>query len=364
MRVAFVGTRGIPARYGGFETAVEEIASRFVEHGIEARVYCRNQSGTTASHRGVELVHLPAIRTKSFETLSHTFLSVLHLLRHPVDVVLLFNGANAVLLPLLRLRRRPVAVHVDGLEWKRTKWSRAGRTMHRLGERMAVRLADAVIADAPGISRYYRERYDRDTDQITYGAPVLRGLGADRIAELGLSSRHYHLVVARLEPENHVDLVVEGFVGSQASMPLVVVGEARFGGEHVDAIRAAAGDDDRVRFVGAVWDQSLLDQLYANCLTYLHGHSVGGTNPSLLRAMGAGAAVVAFDVEFNSDIVGDQGEYFSLPGEVAAAVELAEGQPGLMRSRGEVGQRHVERAHRWSEVAIRYAELCRRLART
>lgn len=361
MKVAFAGTRGIPARYGGFETAVEEIAARFADRGVDAVVYCRNAPDRLPTHRGVALVHLPAVRSKSLETLSHTFLSVLHLLRRPVDVVLLFNGANAVFAPLLRARGMPTAVHVDGLEWKRAKWSAPARLWHKLGERAAVRFADAVIADAPGIARYYRDRYGAATELLTYGAPVLRDVGDSRIAELGLARHGFHLVVARLEPENHVDLIVEGYARSDAALPLVVVGEAPFADEHVRAIHASAAGDDRVRFLGAVWDQALLDELYANALTYLHGHSVGGTNPSLLRAMGAGAGVVAFAVDFNEDIVGEHGRYFSGPEEVALAVEQAEADPEAVRAGGEAGQGHVAAHYRWDDVADGYVELCRRL---
>jgi glycosyltransferase involved in cell wall biosynthesis len=361
VKVAFVGTRGIPARYGGFETAVEEISTRLVDDGIEAVVYCRNDAEPPASHRGVSLVHLPAIRRKSLETISHTFLSVLHLLRHPVDAVLLFNGANSVFVPLLRARGMPVAVHVDGLEWKRAKWSWPARQWHRFGERAAVWFGSAVIADAPGIARYYRDHHDADTVEITYGAPVLRDLGCDRIGELGLEPDGYHLVVARLEPENNVEIIVAGYTASDAEKPLVVVGDAAFGGPHARRIHRRGRDDARVRFVGAIWDQDLLNQLYANALTYLHGHSVGGTNPSLLRAMGAGAPVVAFDVDFNRDVVGASGLYFRRETDVAAAVERAEADLRAMRAAGAAGQAYVQQHHRWDDVARGYAQLCRGL---
>src|SRR5919199_3501439 len=229
LRVALVGTRGVPARYGGFETAVEEVGRRLADRGHDVVVYCRTVPGSTepppGSHLGMRLVHLPAARRRSLETLSHTALSVRHLLTHRTDAAILFNAANSPLLPALRAARVPVATHVDGLEWKRAKWGGTGRRYYRAAECLAVRWSDALIADAQGIADYYAAEFDAGTELIAYGAPLL-DVGADRLPELGLAPRGYHLVVARFEPENHVHLIVEGYAASSAGLPLVVVGSA------------------------------------------------------------------------------------------------------------------------------------------
>src|SRR4051794_12220738 len=333
MRIALVGTRGVPARYGGFETCVEQVGLRLAKAGHEVVVYCRSglDPEQLDSYEGMELVHLPALKKKSLETLSHTGLSTLHLMRHRPDVAIVFNAANSVFLPFFRARRIPVVTHVDGLEWKRTKWQGAGRQYYRVAEQLAVRWSDALIADAEGIADYYADEFDAPTELIAYGAPLL-GDGSDRLADLGLTSRGYHLVVARFEPENHVDMLVDGYARSGARLPLVVVGSAPYADEHTARIHAAA--DDRVTFLGGVWDQDLLDQLYGNCATYLHGHSVGGTNPSLLRAIGAGAATIAYDVTFNREVIADSGRYFRAAAEVAREVERAETNPASTRRRG------------------------------
>src|SRR3712207_2588725 len=318
-----VGTRGVPARYGGFETAVEEVGRRLADRGHRVVVYCRTVPGAEqppARYLGMELVHLPAARSRSLETLSHTALSVGHLLLHRPDAAIVFNAANAPLLPLLRAARIPVATHVDGLEWKRAKWGRAGRRYYRAAEALAVRWSDVLIADAQGIADYYRDTFAAPTTLLTYGAPLIAP-GAHRLAELGLEPGGYHLVVARFEPENHVDVVVEGYAASDAAKPLVVVGSAPYADDYTRRVHALA--DHRVRFLGGLWDQELLDQLYANCCTYLHGHSVGGTNPSLLRAVGAGAAVTAYDVDFNREVVADAGRYFRTPADVARRIVAA-----------------------------------------
>jgi glycosyltransferase involved in cell wall biosynthesis len=362
LSIAMVGTRGVPARYGGFETAVEEIGRRLADGGHRVVVYCRTVPGAQepppAEHLGMELVHLPAARRRSLETLSHSALSVRHLVSHRTDAAILFNAANAPLLPALRAARIPVATHVDGLEWKRAKWGGTGRRYYRAAEALAVRWSDALIADAQGIADYYRDAFAAPTTLLTYGAPLIEP-GADRLAELGLEPRGYHLVVARFEPENHVDVIVEGYAASAATKPLVVVGSAPYADEYTARVHALA--DDRVRFLGGVWDQELLDQLYAHCATYLHGHSVGGTNPSLLRAIGAGAAVTAFDVDFNREVVADAGRYFRTPADVAREVVAVEADPEWVVRSGRRA-RELAGGYDWDSVAAGYEELARALA--
>lgn len=362
MRIAMVGTRGVPARYGGFETAVEEVGRRLADRGHRVVVYCRTVPAAAqpppARHLGMELVHLPAARTRSLETLSHTTLSVGHLLMHRTDAAIVFNAANAPLLPALRAARIPVATHVDGLEWQRAKWGPVGRRYYRLAEALAVRWSDALIADAQGIADYYREAFAAPTTLLTYGAPQIQP-GADRLADLGLQPRGFHLVVARFEPENHVDLVVEGYAASESAKPLVVVGSAPYADAYTRRVHSLA--DGRVRFLGGLWDQELLDQLYAHCCSYLHGHSVGGTNPSLLRAIGAGATVTAYDVGFNREVLADAGRYFRTAEDVARQIAAVESDAlGAARTRRRARERAA--GYDWDQVTTGYEELARRLA--
>ncbi|MEU5880185.1 DUF1972 domain-containing protein [Spirillospora sp. NPDC047279] len=363
-----VGTRGVPARYGGFETAIEEIGKRLAAGGHEVTVYCRGERHPESEYLGMRLVHLPAIEKKVAETLSHTGLSVLHVARERFarkgpDVALVFNAANSPLLPVLRTLRIPVATHVDGLEWKRTKWSGAGRRYYRTAESLAVRWSDALIADAHGIQDYYRERFTAESVFIAYGAPILDEPNDAKLAEAGFTAGEFHLVVARFEPENHVHLAVEGYRRSGATKPLVVVGSAPYADDYTARVRELAGDDPRIIFLGGVWDQELLDALYAGALTYVHGHSVGGTNPSLLRAMGAGASVVAFDVNFNREVLGEEaGRFFPDAASLAAEIEAAEAAPGDAADRGAIARKRAAEHYVWDDVATRYEELCADLA--
>lgn len=354
-----VGTRGVPARYGGFETAIEEIGSRLAARGHDVRVYCRRGSGSdrrdASEHAGMTLVHLPALRRRSLETLSHTALSAGHLVARRTDVAFVFNAANAPFLGILRARGIPVATHVDGLEWRRTKWSGTGRRYYRWAEQVAVRRSDALIADAQGIADYYEDEFGAQTRLVAYGAPRLEAdLG--RLAELDLTPGGFHLVVARFEPENHVHLAVEGYVRSGARLPLVVVGSAPYDDTYTRSVHARAQDDPRVRFLGGVWDPGLLDALYAGAATYVHGHSVGGTNPSLLRAIGAGTATIAYDVVFNREVLRDAGLFFTDAPSLARQLDRVEADGDDVARRG---ARLAERArdYDWDDVALRYESL-------
>jgi glycosyltransferase involved in cell wall biosynthesis len=364
MRIALIGTRGVPAHYGGFETCVEEVGSRLAARGHDVVVYCRppydlDDWSPLTEFRGMQLVQLPIVRRRSIETLCHTALSVVHPTLGSCDAAIVFNAANAPLLPVVRARGVPVATHVDGLEWMRAKWGKTGRRYYRLAEQLAVRWSDAIIADAQGIADYYLDEFDTQPTILAYGAPIGTGGRPDRIEELDLSTGKYHLVVARFEPENHVLEIVRGYEQSEAELPLVVVGSAPYADAYRAAIRAAAGP--RVRLLGGVWDQDQLDQLYGHALTYLHGHSVGGTNPSLLRAAGAGTFTIAYDVTFNREVLGDTAAYFSTTDDVAVALEQAEADPAATARVGAEQQRAVLR-YNWDDVADGYEELCRELA--
>jgi len=358
VKVALVGTRGAPGRYGGFETAVEEVGRRLAGRGHDVVVYCRNPNQTITEFEGMQLINLPAWRHKHLETLSHTALSAAHLVRHRVDVAVVFNAANAPFIPMIKAARIPVALHVDGLEWRRAKWGPVGKRYYKTNEWLGVHVADALIADAEGIQEYYRERYRADSVFIPYGAPILRRLPPGRLPELKLEPGGYHLVVARLEPENHVHIAVAGYSASAAGLPLVVVGGVRYPGDYVLGLQAAAARDERVRMVGSIYDDELLDQLYAHCASYVHGHSVGGTNPSLLRAMGAAAPVLAYDVNFNREVLGDTGRFWSDPHDVGQAVMAVERDRPAAQKLGVAGQDRAAELYDWDDVTDRYEALC------
>lgn len=354
-----MGTRGVPASYGGFETAVEEIGKRLAQRGFQVTVYCRNPGQTITEYQGMTLVNLPAVRHRMAETLSHTSLSAVRaIVKDKPDVALVLNAGNAPLIKPLKAAGIPVAVHLDGLESRREKWRGAGARYYRWAEKVAVKNGDAVIADAQAIADHVRAAYGRECTVIPYGAEVIEP-GADRLSEVNVIRRDYHLIVARLEPENHVLEAVHGYTISEETRPLLVVGSAPYSQWYIDRVHEVAAESPSVRLLGGIYDQDLLDQLYANARTYIHGHSVGGTNPSLLRAMGAGAPVLAFDCEFNKEVTAGNA-FFWRDAESLAAIldEIAEGEvDSELTEMSSAGRTRIAEHYQWDAVTDDYQAL-------
>lgn len=360
-----MGTRGVPAQYGGFETAVEEIGKRLVLRGFDVTVYCRNPGQRLTEYEGMALVNAPAIRHRIAETLSHTTVSTAHaIIRDHPDVVLLLNAANAPLLKPLKFAGIPTAIHLDGLESKREKWRGAGAKYYRWAEKAAVKWGQEVIADAQAIADHVEGEYGRTCVVIPYGAELIHP-GHSRLAEVDVGPQGYHLIVARFEPENHVLDAVHAYRQSAESRPLIVVGSAPYSQWYVDSVRASAGNDPRIRLLGSIYDQELLDQLYGNAVTYIHGHSVGGTNPSLLRAMGAGAPVLGYDVEFTHEVTAEQALFWRDAAELTMLIDsVADGsQLAALTDHAARCRERVAAVYQWDAVTDQYEALIRRLAR-
>ncbi len=350
LRIAFMGTRGAPALYGGFETAVEEIGARLAVRGHDVTVYCRNPGQKLTQYKGMRLVNLPAIHQRMAETLSHTGLSTAHaMLKARPDVCFLMNAGNAPFLPVLNVARIPTAIHLDGLESKREKWRGAGAKYYRWAEKFAVKNGKYLIADAQAIADYIQLTYHRESEVIAYGAEVL---------PTNERTSDFHLIVARLEPENHVLEAIHGYVQSGTSVPLKIVGDAPYSDWYINKLKKEASSN--VEFLGGVYNQDELNGLYANCLTYTHGHSVGGTNPSLLRAMGAGAPTLAFDCEFNREVTNNEALYWRNADEYTQL--LGNLDTKKLDDMGSTLRQRVANVYQWDLVTDQYEELARRMA--
>jgi glycosyltransferase involved in cell wall biosynthesis len=364
MKLAIIGDRGIPARYSGFSTLVEELASRLVhDHDAEVTVYCRNHyyEDRDPEWHGVHRVFLPAPGGKSFESLIHSTLSIAHAMFQRYDAILVLDPGNAPLCLPLRLRRWPVLLHTDGLGWQRRKWSKLQQRYYKWSEWVSVRIADALITDARAMQRYYRDEYGATSVFIPYSGVVGAPPVDDGLRQFGLERGGYYLTVARLEPENNVDLIIREYLASPARRPLVVVGGSRYGTAYAQSILDEP--DPRVRCVGAIYDSPVLNGLYRDCYCYVHGHEVGGTNPSLLRAMGAGTQVLAFDVDFNREVAGPTARFWSGPTAIPALLAEAEADPAATAGAGAAARRRAADQYRWDTVTDGYEALAARLVR-
>jgi glycosyltransferase involved in cell wall biosynthesis len=365
LSVALIGSRGIPASYGGYETLMEELAVRLVERGFAVTVYCRSHSTprTLTTYRGARLVVLPTIRTKYLDTPVHTFLSCLHAAREPFDAVLVVNSANALFLPLLELGGAPVALHVDGIEKRRAKWGPFGRFVYALSERLACVLPDVLVTDAEVIRRHYLDRYGAESTAIAYGVdprPV-DALPGGILQKLGLTSRRFFLYVSRFEPENNPHRVAEAYRLAGGDLPLVMVGGAPYAGSFIASF--TRGADPRVLFPGAIYGEGYRE-LLSHALAYIHATEVGGTHPALVEAMGYGNCILVNDTPENREVAGDVGLYFQAaePATLAARIEQVRTDAGLAAERGRQAAARAARLYSWEVVTGQYAGLFERLA--
>ena len=338
---------------------VEQLATRLVEdHGATVTVYCRNHyyDERSPEYRGVRRVFLPAPGGKNFESLIHSTLSIMHAMFGPYDAVFVLDPGNGPLCWPLRLRRRPLVIHTDGLGWQRRKWSKLQRRYYKWSEQVSVRVADALITDARAMQRYYVDEYAAVSSFIPYsgvdGAPP----SDEGLRRFDLQARGYYLAVARLEPENNIDLIINEYRTSSCTRPLIVVGGSPYRTPYAKAILAES--DPWVRCVGPIYESAILNGLYRDCFAYLHGHEVGGTNPSLLRAMQAGAPCAATDVVFAREVLGNDGLFFSkAPGELAALLSRIDGQAEELSQRGVALRARADAQYRWDAIAAAFATL-------
>ena len=353
MRIALLGTRGIPANYGGFETFAEELSVRLVERGHEVTVYCRERH-SELTYRGVTLQYLPTIRHKYFDTLAHTWLSTLHLLDHRVDAALYCNGANALFTLLPRLSRIPVALNVDGIERRRKKWNRLAKAWYYISEWLATFCPSVVVTDALTIQQYYRQQWGKDSVFIPYGAEIGKVAGTAVLERLGLTPGNYFLYVSRMEPENHPLEVRQAFGNLETNMHLALIGDAPYAHEYIRRVRDTT--DARILMPGAIYGEGYRE-LQSHCFAYIHGTEVGGTHPALIEAMGRGALVLYRDTPENAEVTGDAGIPFDgtdLPAKLEAVLAMPETERAALR------QRAMERArerYSWDAVTTSYERL-------
>jgi len=363
MRIAILGTRGVPASYGGFETFAEHLSTRLVNRGHDVTVYCRAHyiSPRQIEYHGVRLKVLPTIRHKYFDTVVHTFLSALDAAPRRFDAALICNAANAPFAPLLRLTGTPVAINVDGLEHKRKKWNWIGRKYYLLTERLATILPNQMVTDAGVIKEYYLARYNARSTMIAYGSEVERRPHPDMVRRWRVEPNRYVLYVSRLEPENNAHLVIEAFKKVRTAHRLLIVGDAPYAHDYINDLKARARGDKRIIFTGFVFGQDYR-ALQQNAYCYVHGTEVGGTHPALLEAMGFGNCVLTLAAPENIEAVGDAAIPYNDETDLAQKLQRVLRDGSLVHAFRNRAQTRVKQYYDWDGVVDQYEQLFAELA--
>jgi len=362
MNVAILGTRGIPAAYSGFETAVEQITARLTERGHTVTVYCRPHvvDPGIREWKGARLVHLPTVRNKYLDTFVHTLLSSIHAARERPDVALFFIAGNSPLCLVTRLAGIPTVINVDGSDSDRRKWGRFAKFYLRAAERLAPRMATRAITDSHAVAGLYEQRYGREIGVVPYGAEVPEQHDSDVLERLGLEPGRYVLFVGRLEPENNPHMLVEAWsripTAATRGMKLVVVGGAPYASEYINRVRRAA--DPRVIFPGYVFGPGYWE-LQRNAYLFCAPTEVGGTHPVILEALAAGNCVLVNDYRPNAETVGDAGVYFSGTDGVPSLARQLESLLADPERVAGYRERALQRAelYSWDAVAAAYEQL-------
>jgi glycosyltransferase involved in cell wall biosynthesis len=356
MKLAILGTRGIPANYGGFETFAEELSTRLAARGHDVTVYGRSNNVRYAGrvYRGVKLAVLPTIGTKYFDTVAHTFLSVFHALPGGFDAILICNAANALFGLVPRLAGTPVALNVDGIERLRKKWGFAGRAYYQISEYLATIIPNAIVTDARVIQDYYLKKYRKPSVMIAYGADRVSVETTTALDHLGVQPREYFLYVSRLEPENNAHVVIQAFERVRTSKKLLIVGDAPYARTYINRLKST--QDSRIRFAGAIYGMGYRE-LQSHAYAYIQATEVGGTHPALIEAMGARSCAIAKDTPENREVLEDCGLYFQDARDLTTQIELALTDHALVERFREKAHQRAEATYSWDAITDMYEKL-------
>lgn len=354
--IAILGTRGLPASYGGFETCAEKTSSRWVRDGYDVVAYCRKShyDQQRSSHLGVRLHYVPSFDHFGLGTPTAALYSVLHLVfvERSAKYVHLYNNVNSIFVPLLRISGHKTLISADGIEWKRAKWGRIQKWGHLIGEWCATRLGATVIADNESVAAYYRERHNVEPTVIAYGADSLGRdpeLAEQVLAKHNLEAGNYYIFVGRIVKEKGVDNMIDAYETLDTNKPLVIVGDAE-PSEYRDQVFARASEN--VRFVGYQYDTAY-EQLLANASMYISASDLEGTSPSLLAAMAAGVCSLVQGIPENKSTVGDSIELYEVGnvGDLAERWQRLEDNPDQAAGIAATGLAHIEKYYQWDAIA-------------
>jgi len=358
MKIAITGIRGIPARYGGFETLAEELAPRLAKKGHQITVYGRSNiiKYKEKHYKGVNLKILPTINHKYLDTVFHTFLCILHSLLKKYDVILICNGANSIFSWIPRVFGTKVVVNVDGIERKRKKWSLIGKLWYLLGEFFSVISPNEIISDAFVIKQYYKKRYSKNSVFIPYGANIKKVYSKNILKKFGVRPNEYFLYVSRLEPENNAHIVIRAFEKVKTNKKLVIVGDAPYAREYIRSLKKTK--DLRIIFTGFVFGQGYKEfQSHAYC--YIHATEVGGTHPALVEAMGFGNCVIVNGTPENIEVVAEAGIIYEKNNieDLRKKIKYVIENPSSVERFGRKAIKRIKENYSWNSVGDKYENL-------
>ena len=366
MKIAFISTRGIPNNYGGFEQFAEYISVGLVRRGHEVVVYSPHfHPYREPDYKGVRIMHIYSPEKwmgSSVGSFFYDFLSLRDALKKEKFDIIYEAGYTSIVPAYIwfnvkRIKYPLFTTNMDGLEYKRTKFNKWVQKFVFWEERMAVKHSHYLIADNMGIRDYYKEKYGKESKFLAYGADVHEDYDVDVLKEYGLEAGGYFIVVARLEPENNLFMAIEGYLASNqyGKHPLVVVGKTNT--PYGKYLMERYGRDRNIRFVGGIYDFRKLNSIRHYSYAYFHGHSVGGTNPSLLEAMASGCFILAHDNIFNRAVLGENALYY---GSTDAATEMLDGiDQAVSAHKKEYTERNLEvirRDYSWEKLVDEHEE--------
>lgn len=358
LRIAIFGSRGIPHTYGGAEAFLEELAPRLAERGHEVRVYCRRSlfQDRRRRYRGVDLLYLPSIETKVLGTPTHTVACMFHLLTHPVDVFLVLNIVNGFHCILPRLLGRTFAINVDGLDWKRGKWGRLARRYFYLNAKWIGKICpEGVITDAAEMQRIYQDEFSTPSTCIAYGANIESSEDPTIVRQYGLEPFQYYLIASRMVSENNPDLIVKAFEKLQTDKLLAVAGGVNYRSEFVRKLQQTR--DPRIKFLGHVGNATHVKELHCNSYAYIHGHSLGGTNPSLVKALGYGNCILALNTPFNREVLEGYGIMFEHDvDDLVRQMQAVEDDPEMAEEYRRHAPERIRQAYTWERITDQYEQ--------
>lgn len=357
MKIAILGTRGIPNYYGGFEQCAEFLALGLVNRGHEVLVYNSHDHPYKGSEwNGIQLKHCydPEDKLGTAGQFIYDLNCILDLRKRNVDVILQLGYTSSSIWGWLLPTSTVVTTNMDGLEWRRTKYSKKIQSFLLYAENLAIKYSDYLISDSKGIQDYLKNKYNRDSCYIPYGADVFQNPDEEILSEYKLEKFNYDMLIARLEPENSIQIILDGVVKAQSKRPFLVVGNhATKYGEY---LKNRYQDFSQIHFLGGVYNMNKLDNIRYYSNVYFHGHTVGGTNPSLLEAMASSSLVCANNNPFNKYILGSDGLYFDTTEDVAQILLETDKTSGCFQNMLNANLRKLAELYSWEKIVQQYLD--------